>query len=99
MATSSTTPTNTLNFTGTSLSLIAKKAAGYGKVKITLDGTTTFTVDLYSSTTKYKQIVWTSGFLSPGDHTLKIERLTTKNASSTGYTIDVDAVDVIGVLR
>jgi hypothetical protein len=89
----------TVNFTGISLKLIAKKAASYGKVQVTLDGTTTFTVDLYSATTKYKQTVWTSGFLTPGDHTVKIERLLTKNASSSGYTIDVDAVDVIGVLK
>ena len=68
-------------------------------MKVTLDSLTTFTVDLYSSSTLYKQTVWKSGFLTPGDHTVKIERLGTKNASSSGYTVDVDAVDVIGVLR
>ena len=66
---------------------------------MTLDSTTVFTVDLYSATTKYKQTVWKSGFLTPGDHTVKIERLGTRNASSSGYTIDLDAIDVIGVLR
>jgi hypothetical protein len=89
----------TINFTGISLNLIAKKAANYGKVRVTLDRTTTFTADLYSAGTLYKQTVWKSGFLAPGDHTVKIERLGTRNASSSGFTIDLDAIDVIGVLR
>ena len=66
---------------------------------MTLDGTTTFTVDLYASAATYKQRVWTSGYLAPGDHTVKIERLGTKNASSTGNSISFDAIDVVGVLK
>jgi N-acetylmuramoyl-L-alanine amidase len=89
----------TIKFTGVSLSVIAKKAPAYGKMRVTVDGTTVFTVDLYSSTVKYQQTVWASGFLTPGDHTVTIERLGTKNASSSGYTIDLDAVELIGVLR
>jgi hypothetical protein len=89
----------TINFTGVSLSLVAKKAANYGIAKVTLDGTKTFNVDFYSATTYYKKTVWSSGFLTPGDHSVKIEWTGTKRAVATGTNINIDAVDVRGVLR
>ncbi len=88
--------TVTIDFTGVSLSLIAKKAPNYGKMRVTVDGTATYTVDLYSSTTAYKKTVWQSGLLVPGDHTVTVKRLGSKNARSSGYTIDLDAIDLIG---
>jgi hypothetical protein len=88
----------TINFTGVSLNIIATIAPSYGNATITLDGVSK-TVSLYSSTTAYKKTVWSSGFLAPGNHTITITRAGTKSTSSTGYTIDLDAVDLIGVLR
>jgi hypothetical protein len=41
----------TINFTGVSLSILAKKAPSYGIAKITLDGTKVYSVNLYRSTT------------------------------------------------
>ncbi len=91
----------TIDFTGVSLSVMATKTPTYGKMKVTLDGTIISTVDLYSggATTLYKQTVWSSGYLTPGDHTVKLEWTGTHNAASTGNTIALDAVDVRGVLR
>jgi IPT/TIG domain len=88
----------TIAFTGSSIVLIAKKAPSYGNLTVTLDGVAK-TVSLYSSTTAYKKTVYSSGFLTPGNHTLVITRAGTKSSSSTGYTIDIDAIDVIGELR
>jgi hypothetical protein len=68
-------------------------------MRVTLDGATSYTVDLYSSTSLHNKTVWQSGFLTPGDHTVTITRLGAKNAHSSGYTIDLDAIDLIGELR
>ena len=91
--------TITIGFTGVSLDLIARKAPSYGKMWVTVDGATSYTVDLYSSASAYKKTVWRSGFLAPGDHTVTITRLGTKNAYSSGYTIDLDAIDLLGELK
>jgi hypothetical protein len=91
--------TITIAFTGVSLDLIARKAPSYGRMRVTVDGGTSHTVDLYSSASAYKRLVWQSGFLAPGDHTVTITRLGTKNAYSSGYTIDLDAIDLIGELK
>ena len=88
----------TINFTGVSLDIIAKKAPSYGIARVTLDGTKTLLVNLYGSVAAYKKAVWSSGFLTPGEHTVTIEWTGTKSGS-TGTTIDVDALDVRGALR
>ncbi len=88
----------TIDFTGVSLDIIAKKAPSYGIAKVTLDGTKTLSVNLYSSVATYKKAVWSSGFLTPGNHSVTIEWTGTKSGS-TGTTIDLDALDVRGVLR
>jgi SpoIID/LytB domain protein len=89
----------TINFTGVSLKVIAKKSTAYGEAKITLDGTTVFTISLYNSTTVYKQVAWSSGFLVPGNHTVKIEWTGAKSVSTGSTNVNLDAVDAIGVLR
>jgi hypothetical protein len=81
-----------------SISLIAKKAAVSVHAKVTLDGATTSYVDLYSATTLYKRMVWSSGFLRPGEHVVTLEWTGTKRAAATGASVNLDAVDVRGVL-
>ena len=88
----------TINFTGVSLTLVAKKAPSFGIAKITFDGTKVYSVNLYRSTSAYKQAVWSSGWLVPGEHTVTLAWTGTKSGS-TGTTVDIDAVDVRGVLR
>ncbi len=89
----------TINFTGVSLSIIAKKAASYGNASVSIDGKPPAAVSLYRSTTAYKQSVWSSGWLTPGDHTVTFSWTGTKTAGSSGTTINLDALDVRGVLR
>jgi SpoIID/LytB domain protein len=88
----------TVCFNGTSLSWLATTGPGYGVATVTLDGGAPSSVDFYTATTLYGQEVYNPGPLAPGDHTLTIECSGTKNVSSTGYLIDVDALDVIGTL-
>ena len=91
--------TVTITFSGVSLNVIAAKARAYGRMSVSLDGGAATTVDLYSSSTSYKQTVWSSGLLANTTHTVKITWLGSKSSSATGTTIDVDAVDVIGTLK
>jgi hypothetical protein len=88
----------TINFTGVSLSIIAKKAPTYGIANVSLDGKAPVPVNLYRLTTAYKQTVWSSGWLTPGNHSVAMTWTGTKSGSS-GTTIDIDAVDVRGVLK
>jgi hypothetical protein len=45
------------------------------------------------------ECAYLGGYLPPGDRTVKIESLGTKNASSSGYAVDLDAIDQVGVLK
>ncbi len=89
----------TVKFTGIKLTLVTKMSPVYGIARITVDSKPPVLVDLYSSTVKWKQTPWSSGFLAPGDHTVKIEWTGTKRTGATGTNINLDAVDVIGTLR
>jgi hypothetical protein len=84
------------SFTGVGFRLIGKTASSYGNLTVTIDGVSQ-TVSLYSSATTYKKTVLIK-FLAPGAHTVKIARAGTKSTSSTGYTIDLDAIDLWGVM-
>ena len=87
----------TAAFTGTSVSYIARIGSSFGIAKVTLDNDVYY-VDLYNSTTKYKQTVWSRSGLIDGPHTLVIERNGTRNSSSSGYTINLDALAIVGTL-
>ncbi len=84
-------------FTGTAVSYIARMSSSLGIAKVTLDGEVSY-VDLYSRTTKYQQVAWTRSGLQDGPHTLVIERNGTRNPSSSGYSINLDALDIVGTL-
>ena len=63
-------------FSGRAVAFVSTKAANRGKAEIWLDGKLLTTLDLRSSTTKYRQIVWT-GRVSPGTHTVSVRVLGT----------------------
>lgn len=82
-----------ISFSGTSIGLIAEKAANVGKLKIYIDGVYIETVDLYSSTLSSRSVIWQKIDLSNTNHTLKGE-IETKNTSAIdnkiglqGYTL------------
>jgi subtilisin family serine protease len=87
----------TFNFTGVKLDIIARTASSFGIASISIDGGTPVAVSLYSSAAGSKK--WSTGFLAPGNHTVVFSRSGRKSSSSTGYTIDLDAVDLTGVFR
>ena len=87
-----------VSFTGTSVALLAKTAANYGKALVRLDGGTAEPVDLYSSKALYQQVVYEKQGLDNAAHTLTIEYAGLKNTASAGYLINVDALRVVGSL-
>ncbi len=88
----------TVTFNGTYLAWIAKKSASYGIARVTLDGSKTYSVDLYNASAVYQRQVWETSILDPGIHTVTIEWTGTKNGAATGTNIGVDAFDVAGSL-
>jgi Tol biopolymer transport system component len=86
----------TFYFNGTYVAWLATTGPGYGKAAVSVDGAPGVIVDLYSPTTKYKQRVYDTGLLVYGTHAVVIEWYNEKNPASSGYTIDVDAVDLLG---
>jgi hypothetical protein len=84
-------------FTGVRFSILARKAPNYGKLSVSIDGGTPVSVDLYAAAAGFAQ-VWQSQFLRPATHTVVIKRAGTKNVSSSGYTVSLDALTVRGTL-
>ncbi|KQP97441.1 MULTISPECIES: fibronectin type III domain-containing protein [unclassified Rathayibacter] len=80
-----------ISFTGTGISWIARKNQSSGFADVVLDGTTVTTVDLYSSSTQYRQAVYQIDSLPAGTHTLRIVRTGTKNDSAIGRNITLDS--------
>jgi alpha-amylase len=84
----------TIQFNGTGISWIAYRDEWSGVARVYLDGALQTTIDTYLSpwaanTTPYK----TDG-LPPGNHTLTIEATGTRNESSHGAWVWIDAFDV-----
>ncbi len=88
----------TVTFTGSYLAWIAKKSPVYGKAKVTVDGGTPVSVDLYSANTLWQQKVWDTGTLASGAHTVRIEWTGSKSSGATDTNINVDALDIVGTL-
>ncbi len=88
-----------IEFEGTGFDLIGSVGPAYGIAKVTVDSTTTPAyVDYYAADYAHQQNLYSLFNLSDTTHTVTIERIGSKNASSTGYLIGVDAVEVAGML-
>lgn len=89
--------TATITFTGKRLDWVTIRSSAMGIAEVSVDGGAPVTVDLYSSNTAYRQLVWTTGTLANGPHTVTIRRTGTKNAAASGYYVGIDAFDLVGV--
>ncbi|MFF2412502.1 N-acetylmuramoyl-L-alanine amidase [Streptomyces sp. NPDC058092] len=75
-------------FTGRSVALVASRAATSGQVYVYVDGVKVSTVDLKSSTTKYRDALWTKSWSASAKHTVKIVVV----ATSGRPTITTDGI-------
>jgi bacillolysin len=87
--------TVTLTQTMTDVAFVTTKGPNRGIVKIFIDGATSpaATIDLYSASTQYRRVVFTMSFTgAPASRTVQVFVTGTKNASSSGKRVDVDAL-------
>jgi hypothetical protein len=82
--------TATFGFSGTSVTWVTRKAADQGIASVTVDGVSKGSIDLYASTTE-AQVHQTFSGLSSTAHKIVIKVTGTKNVSSTGLTVAIDA--------
>ena len=78
------------SFTGTSAQIFSYFGPWSGKVDVYVDNVWKVTVDEYNSSNSYQHLIYDTGTLSSGNHSIKMYALGTKNASSGGYTIGCD---------
>ncbi|MFR9793582.1 peptidoglycan recognition protein [Streptomyces sp. MB22_4] len=79
-------------FTGRSVAWIVSRASTSGQAYIYVDGTKVTTVDLKSSTTQYRQAIWTKTWSGSAKHTLKIVVVGTSGRP----TVTTDGIATIG---
>lgn len=85
----------TFTFSGSRVKWIGCVGTYFGKARATIDGTRTVTIDLYATSTSYKRVLWDSGQLSSGTHTLVIRALHQKRAVARDFRVGIDAFDVL----
>jgi hypothetical protein len=88
----------TFKFNGTGFRWTGLKGVGIGIAKITIDGTSTFTTDNYSSSTIFKNIVFEKTGLTAGEHTVKIEITNTKNTAASNYYQAIDTIEILNTV-
>jgi FG-GAP-like repeat/FG-GAP repeat len=83
----------TFKFSGAAIKWITRKGPDMGEVRVTIDGTKLYTVDLYSPTVAWK---WPQVFrgLGNGSHTFELVVLADKNPASTDSKVVLDAFQV-----
>jgi hypothetical protein len=81
-------------FFGNRVVWLGRKGSGYGIVEVFLDGVSQGTVDCYQESTVYLTALWDSGVITNGVHFIRIRNTGTKNPSSTGTYVVVNAFDV-----
>ena len=88
----------TITFNGTRLDYITTKGTTAGIVDIYLDGggEPYATINLAAAAATYQAVVWSTGTLPSGVHTVQIVR--SSESASTKY-LTLDAVDIFGVIQ
>jgi hypothetical protein len=83
-----------LTFNGTGIAWIAYRDEWSGIARVYLDGDLKTTIDNYLSPSQTGVVPYRISGLSAGTHTLMIEATGTRNSSSQGAWVWVDAFDV-----
>src|SRR5262249_27436056 len=84
----------TFTFNGTGVSWVGFRDPWSGIANVYLDGALTGVVDTYSATQQAQVVNYSVSDLASGSHTLVIEVAGTRNPSSKGLWVWVDAFDV-----
>jgi hypothetical protein len=85
-------------FSGSVLRVVATTGPTLGRARVSIDGGTPVTVDLYAPAVGYQVPVFEASGLSPGTHTITVTVAGTKNPSSSGTSVELDAIEAIGLV-
>ncbi|MBE0417456.1 MAG: hypothetical protein IBX63_06810 [Coriobacteriia bacterium] len=83
----------TARFTGEAVTIIGPKGPGYGRFDVYVDGVKRGTVSQYAIGLIHQQPLYTVTGLAPGQHTVQVRVLNTKDAASAGTTVVIDVFD------
>ncbi len=86
----------TVRFNGTGIALVAPVAQDRGIARVEIDGSVVATVSTYAPRAASQMIVWSSGELPAGEHTLKLILTGQRERGSKGTWFSVDAFDIAG---
>jgi subtilisin family serine protease/fibronectin type 3 domain-containing protein len=81
-------------FTGSSVAWTGYANKSSGIAEVYIDGVKVATVDLYASTTLFKQTLFSIDTLASGAHSLKIVVTRTKRPESTSANVNIDTIVV-----
>ena len=83
------------SYTGRRAGLVVMTGPNAGKADIYVDGVKKATLDFYTPSPEYRQIVYVTGATSLAAHTLEVRWRSDRNAASTGNRIFLDGVVVL----
>ena len=79
-------------FNGTNAVIYGLKGPWCGKMEVKVDGVSVGTIDTYASEQQLQQILYDTGTLDAGEHTVKIIVKATKSSASSGKWIEIDKI-------
>lgn len=82
-------------FYGKQARLYATTASNYGKAELYVDGVLRSTIDLYSPTTQTQQLVFDTGLLPEGNHTVRVKVIRQRNELSQGFYVTYDVLKIV----
>ena len=82
-----------LTFTGTSVALITRTGPVFGKARVSIDGVSRGTIDLYAPV-GHSNVSKAFGGLGAGNHTIVVEVLHQRNSAGHGFAVNIDGFTV-----
>lgn len=79
-------------FNGTNAVIYGLKGPWCGKMEVKVDGVSVGTIDTYATEQQLQQVLYDTGILEPGEHTVKIIVKASKSSASSGKWIEIDKV-------
>ncbi len=87
--------TASYTFTGRFVAWVTEKDPTHGQAVVSVDGVATPSIDNYNAGALTRRVMFVQA-VTPGQHSIQVKVLSTKNAASTGTRTDLDAFIVIG---
>ena len=83
-----------IKFSGSNIQFYGAKASDHGILAASVDGGDEILIDCYQATRSDNVLLFDSGELTPGEHTLRIRVTGTKNTLATGNYVNVDRAQI-----